>query len=87
MIIVVAMNLVGALLISALIIFPALSAMRLFKTFKGVVICSASISVVCAFIGLVISLLFATPIGSTIVVADLIVFGAFWILSLIKGKA
>ena len=86
-IIVVAMNLVGALLISALIIFPALSAMRLFKTFKGVVICSASISVVCAFIGLVISLLFATPIGSTIVVADLIVFGAFWILSLIKGKA
>ena len=86
-IIVVAMNLVGALLISALIIFPALSAMRLFNTFKGVVICSACISVVCAIIGLVVSLLFATPIGSTIVVADILVFAIFWLVSLARRKA
>jgi len=73
-IIVLAMNLVGSLLISALVIFPALSAMRLFKSFKSVTIASAVISVVCSTAGLLISVLAGTPVGSTIVAADLAVF-------------
>lgn len=73
-VIVLGMNLVGSLLISALIIFPALSAMSLLQNFKSVVICSAIISVVCAFVGIVVSILFSTPVGSTIVASDMIVF-------------
>ncbi len=73
-IIVLAMNLVGSLLISALIIFPALSAMRLFKSFKGVTICSACISVICALSGIIFSILAGTPVGSTIVAVDTVVF-------------
>lgn len=73
-IIVLAMNLVGSLLISALVIFPALSAMRIFKSFRAVTISSAVISVVCSSSGLLISILAGTPVGSTIVAADLIVF-------------
>lgn len=73
-IIVLAMNLVGSLLISALIIFPALSAMRLFKSFKAVTICSAAISVICAFSGIIISILVGTPVGSTIVAVDMAAF-------------
>lgn len=73
-IIVLAMNLVGSLLISALVIFPALSAMRVIQNFKGVVIYSAVISVVCALSGIVLSILFSTPVGSTIVAADIAVF-------------
>ena len=73
-IIVLAMNLVGSLLISALIIFPALSAMRVIDTFKGVVIWSAVISVVSALIGIVIAILCSTPVGSTIVAVDIAVF-------------
>lgn len=76
-IIVLAMNLVGSLLISALIIFPALSAMRVFKSFKTVTICSAIISLFCSVSGLLISILAGTPVGSTIVAADLIVFVLF----------
>lgn len=76
-IIVLAMNLVGSLLISALIIFPALSAMRLFKSFKSVIICSAVISVICAGSGVILSILFSTPVGATIVTADLAVFLIF----------
>jgi len=74
-IIVLAMNLVGSLLISALVIFPALSSMRIFKTFKSVTIFSAIFSVFCAFFGIVISMLVGTPVGSTIVAADIIAFG------------
>ncbi len=81
-IIVLAMNLVGSLLISALIIFPALSSMRVIQNFKGVVILSAIISVLCAVFGLLISILFSTPVGSTIVAANIIVF----IVSYIIGK-
>lgn len=79
MIIVLAMNLVGSLLISALVIFPALSAMRVFKNFKSVVVCSALISVICSVTGLIISILSSTPVGSTIVVVDICVFVVFWI--------
>jgi len=79
-IIVLAMNLVGSLLISALIIFPALSSMRLFKSFKGVTICSATISVICAFVGMVIAIFAGTPVGSTIVAIDCITFFLCYIL-------
>ena len=82
LVIVLAMNLVGSLLITALIIFPALAAMRVFKSFRSVIICSAVISVLCAGFGIISSILFSTPVGSTIVVADLIVFLMFSVLSL-----
>ncbi len=75
-IIVLAMNLVGSLLISALVIFPALSAMRLFRSFRNVTICSAVLSVICAFIGIMISILAGTPVGSTIVAVDVAAFAA-----------
>ena len=81
-IIVLAMNLVGSLLISALVIFPALSAMRVFKNFKSVTVCAAIISVACAFGGMIISILAGTPVGSTIVAVDI---GAF-IISTVIGK-
>lgn len=84
-VVVLAMNLVGSLLISALVIFPALSAMRVFRSFRSVVICSAVISVICAFTGSIISILASTPIGSTIVVLDLIVFILFALIGR-KGR-
>jgi zinc transport system permease protein len=76
-IIVLAMNLVGSLLISALVIFPALSAMRVFRSFRSVTICSAVLSVICALLGLLISIVTSTPVGSTIVAVDLAAFGLF----------
>ena len=85
-IIVLAMNLVGSLLISALVIFPGLSAMRIFKSFKSVTICSAVISVVCAAAGIIISILASTPVGSTIVVVDMFVFIVSCIVNTIKGE-
>ena len=84
-IIVLAMNLVGSLLISALVIFPALSAMRLFKSFKSVTICSAVLSVICAFSGIIISILAGTPVGSTIVAVDVAVFAVCYIAGRITG--
>lgn len=73
-IIVLAMNLVGSLLISALIIFPTISAMRLFRSFRSVVICSSVISVICAFVGILVSIISGTPVGATIVVINITVF-------------
>lgn len=73
-IIVLAMNLVGSLLISALVIFPALSAMRVYKTFFRVTICSVVLSVFCAIIGILLSILAGTPVGSTIVAIDIVAF-------------
>ena len=84
-IIVLAMNLVGSLLISALIIFPALSAMRLFKTFRAVTICSALLSVFCALAGILISIVTGTPVGSTIVAVDALAFLFCWIIGNIMG--
>jgi zinc transport system permease protein len=69
-IIVLAMNLVGSLLISALIIFPALSAMSIFKSFKAVTVFSAVFSVLCALLGMLISIAAGTPVGSTVVALD-----------------
>lgn len=85
-IIVLAMNLVGSLLISALIIFPAMSAMRLFRSFKGVTICSAVLSVICALLGILISILGNTPVGSTIVAVDIAAFLIFCLTAKIKGE-
>ena len=84
-IIVLAMNLVGSLLISALIIFPALSAMRLFNDFKLVTIASAVLSVICAFSGIIISILAGTPVGSTIVAVDVAAFVICYLIGLLTG--
>lgn len=84
-IIVLAMNLVGSLLISALVIFPALSAMRVFRTFKSVTICAAVLSVVCALLGILISILAGTPVGSTIVGADTVAFAVCYVLGFVLG--
>ena len=73
-IIVLAMNLVGSLLISALIIFPALSAMRIFRSFLSVTVCAAVVSVVCTAAGILISILAGTPVGSTVVAVDVAAF-------------
>ena len=85
-IIVLAMNLVGSLLISALIIFPALSAMRVFKTFKSVTICSAIISVVCTAVGIIFSIIAGTPVGPTIVLIDIVTFLGFLLVGFIMGR-
>ena len=84
-IIVLAMNLVGSLLISALVIFPALSAMRIFKSFRSVTVFSACASVLCALTGLLVSILAGTPVGSTIVAADVVFFGLCWLIGKVKG--
>lgn len=73
-IIVLAMNLVGSLLISAFVIFPALSAMRLFRTFFSVTVCAAVLSVVCALAGILASVLAGTPVGATVVAMDAAAF-------------
>ncbi len=86
LIIVMAMKLIGSLLISALIVFPALSAMRVFKSFKGVIICSSVISVVCAVLGILTAVILSTPIGPTVVVADILMFGAFAFLGRILKR-
>lgn len=84
-IIVLAMNLVGSLLISALVIFPALSAMMVFGSFKSVTVFSALLSVACALLGLIVSILAGTPVGSTIVAADVLAFAVCYIIGKIKG--
>ena len=84
-IIVLAMNLVGSLLISALVIFPALSAMRVFQNFRAVTICSAVLSVICAFLGILVSILASTPVGSTIVAVNMIAFALFCAVGKLKS--
>lgn len=86
-VIVIGMNLVGSLLVSALVIFPALSSMRVFKSFKQVTISSGIISVCCAFFGMFFSILFGTPVGATIIIADIICFLIFYIIGLILKKS
>lgn len=86
-IIVLAMNLVGSLLTSALIIFPALSNMRLYKSFKAVVISSAIFSMLCAAIGIIVSILVGTPVGSTIVGIEIIAYAICVIISKVVVRA
>lgn len=85
-IIVIAMNLVGSLLVSALIIFPALSAMRMINSFRGVVIYAAILSVICALLGIIISILASTPVGATIVAIDIVAYFINWVLSVILKR-
>lgn len=85
-IIVLAMNLVGALLVSALVVFPALSAMRVFKSFFSVTVAAAIISVLCSLIGIVVAILAGTPVGSTIVAADIVAFFLFYLIGVSRGR-
>ena len=84
-IIVLAMNLVGSLLISALVIFPALSAMRLSRSFRAVTICSAVLSVLCALLGIAASIVAGTPVGSTIVAVDVAAFALCALAGAVKS--
>jgi zinc transport system permease protein len=86
-VIVLAMNLVGALLISALVIFPALSAMRVFKSFKSVTLCSMTVSVVCAALGILISIAAGTPVGPTIVGVEIAGFLTFCAIGFLTRRA
>ena len=83
-IIVLAMNLVGSLLVSALVIFPALSAMRVFKSFRAVTVCAGVLAVICSTLGLLISIVLSTPVGATIVAVQVVVFALFCTVSKIK---
>ena len=85
-VVVLAMKLVGSLLISALVVFPALSAMRVFKSFRAVSVCATCISVLCAVVGILLSAILRTPVGSTIVVADIAVFGAFSLVGFVRAR-
>lgn len=85
-IIVLAMNLVGSLLISALVIFPSLSAMRVFKSFRSVTVCSAVVSVICSVMGILLSIIYGTPVGSTIVAVDIVIFAIFALAGKIRRK-
>lgn len=86
-VIVLAMNLVGSLLISALVIFPALSAMRFFRSFKSVTVCAAVLAVVCSFAGIITAILAGTPVGSTIVAVQAAAFFIICIIGNLKRGA
>lgn len=85
-VIVVAMNIVGSLLVSALIIFPALSAMRVFKNYKSVMLCASIFGVVSALLGIILSILADAPVSATIVAVDIVAFVGFvvagWVLKI-----
>jgi zinc transport system permease protein len=86
-IIVLSIKLVGSLLISALVIFPAISAMFLYSSFRSVTLCSAFISIFCAVLGMIIAILAGTPVGSTIVAVNAICFAICYLIArLTKGR-
>lgn len=85
-VVVLAMNLVGSLLIAALVIFPALSAMRVCRSFKAVTLCAASLGLLCALVGILISILAGTPVGVTIVITMLVVWLGFTLAGLMKER-
>lgn len=86
MVIVLAMNLVGSLLITALLVFPVLSAMRVFQSFRGVIIYSAVLSICGAVTGIIVSILASTPVGSTIVIFDLLLFILHCFIGMFRGE-
>ncbi|MDR1101723.1 MAG: metal ABC transporter permease [Clostridiales bacterium] len=86
MTVVLGMRMMGALLISCLVIFPALTAMRLCKRFLSVTICSALISLICFFVGVVVSYLYATPTGASVVLVNILVFTLFWGIDMVRGR-
>ncbi len=83
-VIVLAMNLVGALLVSALIVFPAITAMRMFRSFRSVTVCAAAVSVFCVLVGLFITIMAGTPAGATIVAVNIAVYAIFSLLGLVR---
>ena len=85
--IVLGMRIMGAMLISSLIIFPALSSMRIFKKFKSVTVCASVISILCFFTGIVISYIYATPTGASVVMINIAVFILFWLTETIRNSA
>ncbi len=84
--IVLGMRMMGALLISSLIVFPPLSSMQVFKTFRQVILSSALLSVACFFVGLCVSYLWSTPTGSSVVMANIVAFSIFYVLGKIQGR-
>jgi zinc transport system permease protein len=84
--IVVGMRIMGTLLISSLTVFPALTAMRLSKNFKSVIITSSLVSVVCFFVGIIASFNFDLPAGASIVMANLGAFIVFWVIGLVLKR-
>jgi zinc transport system permease protein len=85
--IVLGMRMMGAMLISSLVIFPALTSMRVFKKFKSVTLCSAILSMVCFFTGVIVSYVYATPTGASVVVINMAAFMIFWgINALANGR-
>ncbi|MDR2457792.1 MAG: metal ABC transporter permease [Clostridiales Family XIII bacterium] len=85
-IIAVGMRIMGALLISSLIVLPSLTSMRVFKTFRTVTICSAIISIICFSVGIIISYIYGTPSGASIVIINLICFIIFWVIKVMINK-
>jgi zinc transport system permease protein len=83
--IVLGMRMMGALLITSLIIFPALTSMRLCKKFQSVILCSGVVSVICFFIGVMISYVYATPTGASVVAVNIVAFAAFSLIGHMKG--
>lgn len=86
LVIVLGMRLMGALLISSLVIFPSLTSMRVCKTFKSVVVCSGVVSVICFMSGICMSVLFDTPTGASIVITNIFAFFIFWVVGIVKSK-
>ena len=84
--IVLGMRMMGALLISSLIIFPALTSMRIFKRFKTVTICSAIVAMFCFFTGIIISYFYATPAGASVVMMNIFAFVLFWAIGVFSRK-
>lgn len=84
--VVLGMKMMGAMLISALIIFPSLTSMRLCKTFRGVTLCSALLSLVCFFMGVIISYVYNTPTGASVVIINLLAFAIFSIIGAVRKK-
>jgi zinc transport system permease protein len=82
--IVLGMRMMGAMLISSLIIFPALTSMRVFKKFKSVTVCSACVSILCFFIGVIVSYVYATPTGASVVIMNIFAFLLFWLVNTVK---
>jgi zinc transport system permease protein len=81
------MRMMGAMLISALIVFPALTSMRVFKTFRSVTVCSVCVSIVCFLIGIVISYIYAMPTGASVVLINIITFLLFWLINLRRKRS
>ncbi len=84
--VVIGMRMMGTLLISSLIIFPALTAMRVFRSFRSVTVCAALLSVVCVAAGLVASFVLSIPAGASVVAANMVMFGAFCTVRAVRGR-